>query len=74
MPFSTTFPFYKTIIVVETFHLVHIPTGCGKGPRNIAVGDLNGDGKPDIVVANFNSGIPVQFPFSEMPARMESFL
>ena len=34
----------------------HTDWNAGKGPRNIAVGDLNGDGKPDIVVANFNSG------------------
>src|SRR4029453_11386834 len=27
----------------------------GVGPVSVAVGDLNGDGKPDLVVANFNS-------------------
>ena len=35
---------------------LHTDWNAGKGPRSIAVGDLNGDGKPDIVVANFNNG------------------
>lgn len=27
----------------------------GQNPRSVSVGDINGDGKPDIVVSNFNS-------------------
>jgi hypothetical protein len=33
---------------------IDYPTGTG--PRSIAIGDLDGDGKPDLVVNNFNSG------------------
>lgn len=29
--------------------------GVGTNPRSLAVGDFNGDGKPDMVVANFAS-------------------
>jgi hypothetical protein len=33
---------------------IDYPTGTG--PRSIAIGDLDGDGRPDLVVNNFNSG------------------
>src|SRR5215469_5518173 len=31
------------------------PFGAGTEPRSVAVGDFNGDGKPDLAVANFGS-------------------
>jgi len=36
---------------------VDLPTGTG--PRSVALSDINGDGKPDIVVANLGSGMSV---------------
>src|SRR5262249_58236826 len=37
------------------------PVGAGTSPRSVAVGDFNGDGKPDLAVANFDdSNVTVQ--------------
>jgi len=35
------------------FQAVGSPFGVGNNPQSVAVGDFNGDGKPDIVTANF---------------------
>ena len=32
------------------------PITVGSGPFSVAVGDFNGDGKPDLAIANFNDG------------------
>jgi FG-GAP-like repeat/PASTA domain len=33
----------------------------GKGPISVAIGDLNGDGRPDLAIANFGGGVPSTF-------------
>ncbi|MEG4008977.1 DUF4347 domain-containing protein [Microcoleus sp. Pol11C1] len=35
--------------------LVSVPSPIGYGPRDLSIGDFNGDGKPDLATANLNS-------------------
>ncbi len=44
----------------------------GNDPRSVAIGDLNGDGKPDIVVANFNSGTISVLQNTSLPGSINS--
>ena len=44
---------------LQTFAGGLTPNGIGFGPNAVAVGDFNGDGKPDVVAANGRSGISV---------------
>ena len=44
---------------LQTFPGGITPNGNGFGPNAVAVGDFNGDGQPDVVVANGRSGISV---------------
>lgn len=39
-----------------TFAFTRADFTTGINPKGIAIGDLNGDGRPDIVISNFNSG------------------
>jgi hypothetical protein len=47
------------LVGLQTFAGGLTPNGNGFGPNAVAVGDFNGDGKPDIVAANGRSGISV---------------
>ncbi|MEX1276526.1 MAG: FG-GAP-like repeat-containing protein, partial [Bacteroidota bacterium] len=46
---------FTTNIVAQTFS-PNVDFATGVDPRALAIGDLDGDSKPDIVVANLNSG------------------
>lgn len=46
----------KNLSSPGTFAFSRIDFSTGTDPKGIAIGDLNGDGKPDIVISNFNSG------------------
>src|SRR5262249_21385548 len=45
------------LTAAQTFPGGFTPNGIGFGPNAVAVGDFNGDGKPDVVAANGRSGI-----------------
>src|SRR2546422_7828406 len=52
-PRSTLFPYTRASDLFSVG--VRLDFATGSGPVSVAIGDLNGDGKPDLAVANINS-------------------
>jgi hypothetical protein len=55
MPFITTFTNPFGTGIPANFYKPKVDFTVGTNPRNVANGDVDGDGKPDLVVANGNS-------------------
>src|SRR6188508_160230 len=54
-PFITTFANPFGTGMPANFYKPKVDFAVGTNPRNIATGDLDGDGKPDLVITNGNS-------------------
>ena len=55
-PFTVTFPSSKVFDATAFASKVDFTTtGTGANPSNVAIGDIDGDGKPDLVVTNYTS-------------------
>src|SRR2546422_4768977 len=52
-PRSTLFPYTRASDLFSVG--VRLDFATGSGPISVAIGDLNGDGRPDLAVANLNS-------------------
>jgi|GEM_PF-435930 len=55
LPFIVTYAGGGTITNSSFSTKVDFTTGSGTNPRSVAIGDVDGDGKPDLAVANYGS-------------------
>jgi hypothetical protein len=55
-PFITTFTNPFGTGIPANFYKPKVDFTVGTNPRNVAAGDLDGDGKPELVISNGNSG------------------